>query len=140
MKKIRITVFILAAVLAAGFLTSCGKSVLEVTENTGKIITIKAERAEKDASVMFGALEVEDGEQIFISADLAKGSVRVEIVPEAGEQDMDKMPEMDGEPIMTGNLVRTDAASGTVPAGSYLIRATCLERASGTVSIVAKTE
>ena len=136
MRKIRTTTFIVTIALMAGMLTSCGKSVFEVTENTGKAVTITAEKAEKDASVMFGSIEVEEGEQLSISADLAKGSVRVEILPEAEEQAIDKIPEMDEEAIMVGNFVRTDAESGTVPVGSYLVKATCLERATGTVRIV----
>ena len=43
-------------------------------------MTITAQNADKDAFFMVGSLDVADGEQIDISANLTKGSVRVEIV------------------------------------------------------------
>ena len=42
---------------------------------------------------------------------------------------------MDGAAIISADLVRTDGASGTVPAGTYLLRAACLEKATGTIQI-----
>ena len=129
---------IAALLLAATMLASCGKSEFGVTESTEKAITITAERAAKDAFLMLGSLTVEDGDQISIISDLTKGSVKVEIVPEPEDQSIDTIPPLDGEAVMTGNLVRTDAESGTVPAGYYLVRATCLEKATGTVRITAE--
>ena len=119
-------------------LTSCGKSEFQVTTNTAKRMTITAERADKDASFMVGTLEVADGEQIAITANLTKGSLKVEIIGVSAEQNIDELPEMDGEPVITANLKSTDGASGTVPAGNYQLRATCLETATGTVQIEVK--
>ena len=119
-------------------LTGCGKSEFGVTENTGKLIMITADSADKDAFFMTGSLEVADGEQIIISSELTKGSIRVEIVDAPDEQNMNELPEMDSEAIITANVSRTDGASGTVPPGNYLLRATCLEKATGTVRIEVK--
>jgi predicted small lipoprotein YifL len=127
-----VLIMILALMLT---LTACGKSEFGLSENDGKHMTITARNADRDAFFMVGSLDVEDGEQIEIAANLTKGSVRVEIVAGAGGQDINVLPEMDGTAILTADLVRTDSASGTVPAGLYYLRATCLERATGTIQI-----
>ncbi len=127
-----VLIMILALMLT---LTACGKSEFGLSENDGKHMTITARNADRDAFFMVGSLDVADGEQIEIAANLTKGSVRVEIVAGAGGQDINVLPEMDGAAILTADLVRTDGASGTVPAGLYYLRATCLERATGTIQI-----
>ena len=116
-------------------LTACGKSEFGVSENTGKQITVTAQNADKDAFFVVGSLDVAEGEQIVITSKLTKGSVRVEIITASEEQRIDKLPDMNGEAIITANLEKQDGASGTVAAGSYLLRATCLEKATGTVQI-----
>ncbi len=121
--------------LAALLLTACGKSEFGLSENTEKRMTIMAENADKKAFFMVGSLEVEDGEEIVVSSNLKKGSIRVELVGTPAEQSIDHLPETDGEATMTAELTGTDGMSGTVPAGSYLLRATCLEKASGTIVI-----
>ena len=70
-----------------------------------------------------------------MTSNLKKGSIRVELVSTPAEQSIDQLPEMNGEATLTAELTGTDGMSGTVPAGSYLLRATCLEKASGTVEI-----
>ena len=121
--------------LAALLLTACGKSEFGMAENTAKRMTIAADNADKKDFFMVGSLEVEDGEQIVVTSDLKKGSIRVELVGTPAEQSIDQLPEMNGEATLTAELTGTDGVSGTVPAGSYLLRATCLEKASGTVEI-----
>lgn len=116
-------------------LTACGKSEFGVTENTGKLMMITAENAAKDALFLVGSLDVADGEQIVITSNLAKGSVRVEIVAAPEEQSIDKLPDMNGEAIISADVTSTMGASDTVPAGSYMLKATCLEKATGTIQI-----
>ena len=134
MKRTAILALILALVLCALTLTACAKSEFGVTTNTEKHMTIDAVNADKDDSFMVGTLEAAEGEQVTIAANLKSGSIRVELVA-ADTQDGDKLPETDGNAIITANLVSTDSSTGTVPAGSYMIRATCLEKATGTVEI-----
>ena len=119
-------------------LTACGRSEFGLTENTGKRMTLTAENAEKDAFFLTGSLEVGEGESIVITSDLSKGSIRVEILAAPESQSIDQLPETDGPAVITANLVRTDGASGTVAAGTYLLRATCLEKATGTVTVEVK--
>ena len=116
-------------------LTACGKSEFGVTENTGKLMMITAENAAKDALFLVGSLDVADGEQIVITSSLTKGSVRVEIIAAPEAQSIDKLPDMNGEAIISADVTTTKEASGTVSAGNYMLRATCLEKATGTIQI-----
>lgn len=126
---------ILAGILSLLMLTACGKSQFGLTENTEKRMVITAERAAKDDFFLVGSLKVDEGEQITISSDLKKGSVRVEIFRWGEEQDADTLPETGGEATLTANLHAADGASGTVEPGNYSLKAVCLEKATGTVTI-----
>lgn len=129
---------IIAILILMLTLTACGKSEFGVTENTEKQITVTAHDADKDASFVVGSLDVAEGEQIVITSKLTKGSVRVEIVAASEEQSIDKLPDMNGEAIVTADLESGDSVSGTVATGSYYLRAACLEKATGTILIEVK--
>ena len=119
-------------------LTGCGKSEFRLTENTEKQMTITADNADREASFLVGTLEASDGEQIVIAAKLTKGSVRVEIVGVPADQSINELPATDAEVIFTADVTGTEGTSGMVPAGSYMLRATCLEKATGTIQIEVK--
>ena len=137
--KSRIANRIIVAVLILMLtLTACGKSEFGVSENTGKQITVTAQNADQDAFFMVGSLDAADGEEIVITSNLTKGTVRVEIVATSEEQSIDKLPDMDGEAIITADLENGDSVSDTVAAGSYLLRTTCLKKATGTIQIEVK--
>ena len=129
-----------AAILLAGamLLTGCAKSEFLVSENTEKRMTISAVNAGKDAFFSVDSLEVEEGEQVVITANLTKGSIQVSIVAEPEEQSADAVPERNGDAVITANLKSTDSVSGTVAAGTYAMEAVCLEKATGTVVIEVK--
>lgn len=129
---------IIAILILMLTLTACGKSEFGVTENTGKKMTVTAQNADKDAFFMVGSLDVAEGEQIVITSKLTKGSVRVEIVAASEKQSIDKLPDMNGEAIITADLESGDSVSGTAATGSYHLRATCLEKATGTILIEVK--
>ena len=135
MKRMTSFTMIIALVLSMLVLTACGKSEFGLSENTEKKMTITAENADKDALFMVGSLEVADGEQIAITSNLTKGSVRVEIIGTPEEQSIDQIPDMNAEATLTADLKSTDSVSGTVAAGTYMLKATCLEKATGTVLV-----
>ena len=135
MKRMTSFTMIIALVLSMLVLTACGKSEFGLSENTEKKMTITAENADKDAFFMVGSLEVADGEQIAITSNLTKGSVRVEIIGTPEEQSIDQIPDMNAEATLTADLKSTDSVSGTVEAGTYMLKATCLEKATGTVLV-----
>ena len=123
------------ALLALVTLASCAKSEFGVTDNSEKHMTLTAKNAAKDSEIMIGSLEVNEGEQIVITSGLEKGSVRVEIIAAPQEQSKDEVPAFDGDPVITANLKAGDRIAGNVSAGSYMMKATCLEKATGTVEI-----
>ncbi|MBR7045965.1 MAG: hypothetical protein IKI23_09960 [Lachnospiraceae bacterium] len=129
--------FALITVLAILMLTlsACGQSYFKVDENTDKSMLISAQKAGKDSYFMSGSLTVEEGEEITASADLSKGRIRVEIFLESGEQSKDQMPQLEEEPALSANLQGTDSMSGTVNPGTYMVQATCLEKATGSIVI-----
>ena len=135
MKRKHILIAITALALSMLVLTACGKSEFGMSENTGKRMVVTAENASKDSFFMVGSLEVDEGEQIAITSNLEKGSVRVEIIGVPAEQSIDELPDLNGEPIITANLHSNDQQSGTVSAGTYMLKAICLEKATGTVLI-----
>jgi len=139
MKRRNMFALILCLSLLALTLTACGRTAFGVTENTGKRMTITAERADKDDFFMLGTLEVDEGEQVEITANLTKGTIRVELIGTPAEQSIDELPDMDGEPQLTADLDTTESTSATLSAGGYMLRATCLEKATGTVQIEVKS-
>ena len=89
MKRIKTLTGIIALLLAALLLTACGKSEFGMSEATAKRMTIAADNADKKDFFMVGSLEVEDGEQIVVTSNLKKGSIRVELVSTPAEQSID---------------------------------------------------
>ena len=118
--------------LLALTLAACGKSEFGLTENTEKKMTITAENADPGDFFMTGALQEDEGEEIAVTANLSKGEVKVEIVRAS---DSEELPSLDGDAILTAVLSSVDSTSGTVPAGPYMLKATCTERATGTVVV-----
>ena len=135
MKRITAKAGILLLVFVMMMLAACGKSEFGVTENTEKRMVITAENAAKDAFFMVGSLNAEKGEMVVISSGITRGEIRVEIVPASGGESKEELPEMDEEPIITANIGSGEGMSGTVPAGSYYVRATVLKKATGTINI-----
>ena len=122
--------------------TACGKSEFGMTNSTEKHITIQAINAQKNATFMGGTLEVDEGERIEITSELKGGSVSIELFNESAEQSADAFPEIDGEAAFTAILgdisdeeIKTETLTGQVPAGTYIMKATCLEKATGTIQI-----
>ena len=132
MKKIFVTALILLLVLS---LAACGTYEFGMSENTEKRMTITAKKADKDAFFMVGSLEVDEGEQVVITSGLEKGEIRVEVIGTPAEQSINEIPSFDTEPVLTANLSKGVEVSGTLPAGSYLVKAICLEKATGTAVI-----
>ena len=129
MKK---TVVLALAILLAlsVLLTGCAKSSWKVT-NTDNGITLTVENAGKDAEYALGTLQVKEGEEVVLAADLTEGTVRVQVfaADEQGES---------GEALLTADLRSTEKANGTMPAGQYLLKAVCLEEATGTIKAEAR--
>lgn len=134
MKKTLIACII--AVLLLSALTACGRTEMAITENTGKRITLEAGRASKDTCLVTGSLEVEEGEQVTVVSGLKKGEIRIEILAPAGMDDSNTIPDVNGADVIMNVLIGPgNSASGTMAAGTYLLRATCTEKATGTITV-----
>lgn len=117
-------------------MASCGGTTLAVTDNTGKAMTIEAKKCTAGDFVMTGSLEVEEGEQIVITSNIEKGELKVEIFAEPAEQSAEELPDLEsGEPVIVSNASGTETLSAEVPEGSYSVKATSVEKATGTVQI-----
>ncbi len=131
----RAAVILLAFLLAVLVLTGCGRVEMAVTENTGKLIRIEAKGAGRDAFLITGSLQVEENEKIVITSGLKKGGIKVEIFTFEGVDDINSVPDIgEADVIITANLGTGDSLSGTVAPGDYMLRATCTETATGTVT------
>ncbi len=138
MRKSKIAALFAVMILSALMLAGCGKSEFGMTENTEKLMTITAEKADKGDFFMVGTLVVADGEQVVITPNLTKGSVRVELFGAPEEQSIEEVPEFDGEPDFSLDVKGTDESTATVGTGSYMLKATCIEKATGTVQLEVK--
>ena len=138
MKKI-ISVLIIA-MLAVSMLamTSCGKSEFTGNVESEKNMTINAVKADKGDYFVTGTLEVEEGEQIAIDTALESGAITVEIIGSSDDQNAEEVPEMDGEATYTAYLEGTSSEAVSFGAGSFMIKPTVTEKATGTITITVK--
>ena len=120
-------------------LTACGKSEFGgLSDESGKLFTVTAERADQDSFFIGGSLEVEDGEQIVFTSNLTKGTIEIVLIRDPEEQSIDELPDFDGAESYKYEFSSTDSAADLLPSGSYLVNATCLKKASGTVQLEVK--
>ena len=132
--KRRSIAIVLVLALAMLALTACTTSEFSLEGTEEKKMTVSAKNAEKDSVAAVGGLVVGEGEMVVVTANLTEGSIRVEVL-EAEETDEEEAPDLSGEVIFTANLESTDSSSAEMNAGEYMVRATCLEKATGTVTI-----
>ena len=138
MKKLNYILTIVFLMLASLTLSACEKSEFALTENDDNSADITAKNAEKDSSVMVGTLEIAEGEQVVFTPNLPKGRIKVDIIPTDQVQSIDKLPKMEGEPVLSFEIKGIDQTFHAIPAGSYMMKASVLEKADGTVHIELK--
>ena len=133
----RIISIIVVAVLAVSMLamTSCGKKEFSGSVEDDKNMTITAVKADAGDYFATGSLVVEEGEQVTIDTDLESGAITVEFLGSSEEQSAEELPEMDGEATYTAFLEGTNTQSVSFGAGTFMIKPTVTEKATGTVKI-----
>ena len=133
----RIISIILVAVLAVSMLamTSCGKKEFSGSVEDDKNMTITAVKADAGDYFATGSLVVEEGEEITIDSDLESGAITVEFLGSSEEQSAEELPEMDGEATYTAFLEGTNTQSVSFGAGTFMIKPTVTEKATGTIKI-----
>ena len=140
MKKILITLLTLIMVFC---FATCGNKVTlsgEIAEDM-KSMEITANKSDKDDFMQAGALEVGENEQIVYDHQLEKGELEIQFIPEAEEQSIDELPDLDADPAKTLNLSETGGGSTYFGPGSYSVKVTSVgdEKAVGTVTLKVET-
>ncbi|MBR2390710.1 MAG: hypothetical protein IKA94_07950 [Mogibacterium sp.] len=116
-------------------MTSCGKSELSGQIDGDKNMTINAVKADKGEFFLSGSLEVEEGEQIVIDTNLEAGEITLEFIASEGSGNIDELPDTDAEATYTAYLSGTDSQTVSFGAGSFMVKPTVTEKATGTVEI-----
>ena len=128
-----IAITVLAVSMLA--MVSCGKHEFSGNLDDDKNMTINAVNADKGDYFATGTLVVEDGEQVSIDTALDKGEITVEFIASEGEESIDELPELDGEATYTAYLSVTNSQAVSFGAGSFMIKPTVTDKATGTVTI-----
>ncbi len=124
-------------VLAFSMLTmvSCGKSEFSGESVDDKSMTITASKADMGDYFVTGSLVFEEGEQLNIKADLESGELTIEFISAEGMDNPDELPDVEGDAQYTAHVSSDDEQTVSMPAGSYMVKATVAEKATGTVAI-----
>ena len=135
MKKLMSVVAVI--VLAASMLTlvSCGKSELTGEVIDEKSMTVTASKADTGDYFVTGSLEFEEGEQLSIEPNLESGEMTIEFINGEGMDDPDELPDVSGDAQYTAFISGTNAQTVSMPAGTYMIKVTVTDKATGTVAI-----
>ena len=135
MKKI-ISIIAIAALAVSMFaMTSCSKHEFSGQTDGDKNMTINAVNADKGDYFVTGTLVVDEGEEVAIDTQLEKGEITVEFIAAEGEGSIDELPELDGDATYTAYLSGTNSQTVSIGAGSFMIKPTVTEKATGTVTI-----
>ena len=135
MKKLMSVVAVI--VLAASMLTlvSCGKSELTGEVIDEKSMTVTASKADTGDYFVTGSLEFEEGEQLRIEPNLESGEMTIEFINGEGMDNPDELPELDGDAQYTAFISGTNSQTVSMPSGTYMVKVTVTEKATGDVAI-----
>lgn len=132
--------FVFAALLVmAMFMTSCGKSEFACTGIEEKTMTVHAVNAGTDMEFTTGQLVVTDDEGFTFESALESGAVQFDFIP-ASTADEDADPEeiIGGESVLTMIIGVDDTSTAEIAPGTYMVKASVAEKATGDVTITVK--
>ena len=135
MKKLMSVVAVI--VLAASMLTlvSCGKSELTGEVIDEKSMTVTASKADTGDYFVTGSLEFEEGEQLSIEPNLESGEMTIEFINGEGMDNPDELPDVSGDAQYTAFISGTNSQTVSMPSGTYMVKVTVTDKATGTVAI-----
>ena len=136
MKKRAVPIGILLSMIM--LLGACGKSEFGLVSNNDTSMTVNAKNAAKGDSFMSGSIEVGDNEKIVIESNLEKGEVKIELYSVTDDGDINHLPTISDEPVIMADLKVNDSFAGEVEAGTYMLKATCIEKATGTIQVLSQ--
>ena len=135
MKRFISIIAIMALAVSMLAMTSCSKREFSGSVDSDKSMTINAVKADAGDYFVTGSLVVEEDEQVAIETNLESGAITVEFIKSEGEQDIEELPELDGEATYTAFLDGTNSQAVSFGAGTYMIKPTVTEKATGTIDI-----
>lgn len=131
-----LSVLFVAVLAMTLVMTACSTHEFSGSSNDEKTMTITAKNADAGDFFMTGSLVVDEGETIKITPALEKGSVKLEFISAEGNDSIDELPELDGEAIVTANVSGTEEQGYGGATGSFMVKATVTEKATGTIDII----
>ena len=135
MKKVLSIMISSVLLLSAALLGGCSTSEFGGETPDTKTVIINAKNASVDDSFQLGGLEVAQGEEFAISSSLDKGAIKISLVPFDGATNIDELPDLDGEPVITTELSGTSSQFFAADPGAYLIKVEVTEKANGTAEL-----
>ena len=139
MKKRLLAVVIMVLMTAMLAMVSCSSSEFGGEVKNEKEMTITAENAEADESLSTGTLEVGENEQITVDSNLEEGAIKIEFISSEGFDDIEEVPDLEGaEAAYTTEVGEVESQAVSFGGGSFIVRATVTEKATGTVEIRVK--
>lgn len=140
MKKKAFSVLMTFVLLLSAFnLTACSSSEFGGEVVDEKNMTITAENADKEDSFMVGSLEVGQGEEFVISSGLTKGSITLSFILAPEDQNIDELPDLDVEPVITTEVFDNTTQYFAADPGDYYVKAEVTDKATGTINIAVQT-
>ena len=135
MKKTVSLFAVIVLVVSMLAMASCGKAELSGEAIDDKSMTITASKSDAGDYFVTGSLVFEEGEQLSIEPNLESGEMTIEFINSEGMDNPDVLPDMEGEAQYTAFVSGSDARTVDMPAGTYMVKVTVTEKATGTVAI-----
>ena len=134
------TLIVVTVFAMAMFMTSCQSSDFGIVNNDDNSLSITSENAGDDMSSTSGNLEVTDEDEIVVTPALESGEITIEFLDASGLDDPEEVPDVDSlEAMATVTVSGNEETVVGVKAGSYLVRATGGDKATGTVDVKVRT-
>lgn len=138
MKKKTLILCILVLAMAMVAMVSCSSSSMAVETKDDKTVVITAENAGEDDENLAGAIVVGKDEQITIDSNLEKGGIHLYFIDAAEAQNEEDLPDADVEAKYTANVEGVESQAVSFGEGSYMVKVTATDKATGTVNVVVK--
>ena len=135
MKK-PVSVFaVIVLVVSMLAMVSCGKAELSGETIDDTSMTITASKSDAGDYFVTGSLVFEEGEQLSIEPNLESGEMTIEFISSEGMDSPDELPDMYAESQYTAFISGTNSQKVSMPAGTYMVKVTVTEKATGSVAI-----
>ena len=138
MKKKTLILSILVLAMAMIAMVSCSSSSMVVNTIDEKNMEITAENAAKDDFALSGSLVIGADEQLVIDSNLEEGGLKIELIKAEEEQSEEELPDVDAEATYTANVSGVESQAVSFGEGTFSVRVTATDKATGTVTVVVK--